>query len=129
MTKNEFQRRQRLTSTLENLGFSESEVEQLRRISNTLQKWYERECNGDIERDDETGKPYSGESSRGRKWFVPDLENGAEKRLQKIMSTHPGLSYYLQTDPRGACLYILRPDDVPAGKNPAAYYSRGICVY
>ena len=39
------------------------------------------------------------------------------------------LKPYIQTDPRGAALYILRPDDVPAGKVPAAYYSRGICIY
>lgn len=39
------------------------------------------------------------------------------------------LSYYLQTDPRGASLYILRPGDVPEGKDVQSYYTRGICVY
>lgn len=39
------------------------------------------------------------------------------------------LQSYIQSDPRGAALYILRPGDVPAGEDPAAYYNRGICVY
>lgn len=37
--------------------------------------------------------------------------------------------HYLQTDPRGAALYILRPGDVPEGADVQSYYSRGICVY
>lgn len=36
---------------------------------------------------------------------------------------------YIQGDPRGAALYILRPGDVPEGKDADAYYTRGICVY
>ena len=36
---------------------------------------------------------------------------------------------YIQTDPRGAALYLLRPGDMPEGADPAAYYRRGICVY
>lgn len=36
---------------------------------------------------------------------------------------------YVQTDPRGASLYILRPGDVPEGKDANAYYTRGICIY
>lgn len=39
------------------------------------------------------------------------------------------LSYYIQSDPRGAALYILRPGDVPEGKEADSYYTRGICVY
>jgi hypothetical protein len=39
------------------------------------------------------------------------------------------LTAYIQGDPRGAALYILRPGDVPEGESADAYYSRGICVY
>lgn len=39
------------------------------------------------------------------------------------------LRVYLQTDPRGAALYLLRPGDVPNGEDVQAYYARGICVY
>jgi hypothetical protein len=136
MTKAEFIRRQHLCNALTGLGFTEEEVDKLRKISNTLRRWFERECGtgaGAIERDEETGKPFFCNTS-GRRWPVPDLETGAEKRLAAIMAARNGreagaLATYIQTDPRGAALYILRPGDVPDGKDAAAYHSRGICVY
>jgi hypothetical protein len=45
------------------------------------------------------------------------------------MARYPALSAYIQGDPRGAALYILRPGDVPAGADVDAYYSCGIAVY
>jgi hypothetical protein len=60
---------------------------------------------------------------------VADRETGAKKRLAKILESKPEISSYIQGDPRGAALYILRPGDIPEGKDPCAYYSRGICVY
>lgn len=142
-TKREFLRQQRQQEVLQGLGFTETEANQLRRISMTLQRWYELECGteaGHIERDEETNKPYMVREYRGKQYRVitADRETGAIKRLQGIIHARnirqpraedPLLSYYLQTDPRGAALYILRPQDVPAGESPAAYYSRGICVY
>jgi hypothetical protein len=66
---------------------------------------------------------------------IPDRETGALKRLRDIVQARniiraeDPLSFYVQTDPRGAALYILRPQDIPEGKDVSAYYSRGICVY
>lgn len=85
---------------------------------------------------------------------IPDREKGAIKRLKKIIDTRNAritddhskdaeqyihatckaklagfVSYYLQTDPRGANLYIIRPGDVPEDKNVSAYHDRGLCVY
>ena len=142
-TKREILRQIRQSETLQGLGFTEPEAAALRRISMTLSRWYELECGteaGHIERDEETGKPYMITEWRGnrRRYPVADRETGAIKRLQDIIKARnirqpraedPLLSYYLQTDPRGAALYILRPQDVPAGESPACYYSRGICVY
>ena len=142
-TKREILRQLRQQDTLQALGFTYTEANQLRRISMTLQRWYELECGteaGHIERDEETGKPYmvTDWGTSRRRYPVADRETGAVKRLQAIIHARnirqpraedPLLSYYLQTDPRGAALYILRPQDVPAGESPAAYYSRGICVY
>lgn len=48
---------------------------------------------------------------------------------QNLPAESAALSSYIQTDPRGAALYVLRPGDVPAGEDAGAYYSRGICVY
>lgn len=140
MTKNEFARRAKQENTLVALGFASSEAEALRRISRTLRRWYELECGidaGCIERDEATGKPvwvsftrsYLGAHDARCRFVIPDREAGALRRLGKIMSAHPTLRHYLQTDPRGATLYILRPGDVPEGGSASSYYTRGICVY
>lgn len=106
----------------------------LRRVSMTLHRWHELECgteNGSIERG-EDGKPlwrwetYSGAVRYNK---TPDREAGALARLKKIMARYPSLSAYVQTDPRGASLYILRPGDVPSGETADAYYSRGMAVH
>ena len=60
---------------------------------------------------------------------LPDRERGAQKRLAKIMARYPAHQAYVQTDPRGCALYILRPGDVPAGSDVSSCYSRGIAVY
>ena len=157
MTRNEAERLTRQNDTLRALGFTQDEAEALRRISMTLHRWHEREC-GDsndyatygVERDEQTGKPFMvhhGHNGKSSRWPVADRETGAKKRLAAILKGRNGrvwreagfstpttpeeatLEAYIQTDPRGAALYILRPGDVPQGEDPAAYYSRGICVY
>jgi len=138
MNKTEALRRAHQHNTLQQLGFTAEQVNSLRRISVTLHRWHEFECGtdaGSIERDETTGKPFI-RTPRGKLYPVADREAGALKRLALIIQDrnlqHPlngFLETYIQTDPRGQALYILRPSDVPEGKDPAAYYSRGICVY
>jgi hypothetical protein len=104
----------------------------LRRISMALRRWYEHECNGAIQRDGDRGDglPFWHSTFDGRKLYrAPDRERGALKRLSDIMARYPDLTPYIQGDPRGCALYILRPGDVPAGKEADAYYNRGIAVY
>ena len=110
-----------------------------------------------IERDGEDGdgrpfmtfEAYAGK--RGR-YAIPDREKGAHKRLAAILAERnqraiaatpepatiqgcvdnaidQSVSAYVQGDPRGAALYIIRPGDVPEGARADSYYSRGICVY
>lgn len=113
-------------------GIAADDAWALRRISMTLRQWYEHECNGAIQRDGERGdgKPFWHSTFDGRKLYrAPDRERGALKRLEKIMSAYPELRAYVQGDPRGCALYILRPGDVPEGKEPDSYYNRGIAVY
>ena len=115
-------------------GIAEDDAWKLRRIAMTLHAWGELECGTDrgaIERDEATGKPmyrYSDGRSGG---FVPDRERGALRRLDAIMDAyrHAGLSCYVQSDPRGAPLYVLRPGDVPKGADADSYYSRGIAIH
>jgi hypothetical protein len=122
------------------LGIDYDDAITLRRISMTLRRWHELECgdgDGYIERNEKTGRPmYYNARARyvdprdPRAWrLIPDRETGARKRLDKIMAKYPDLKPYIQGDPRGCALYLLRPNDVPAGKDADAYYSRGIPVY
>lgn len=149
MTRKEAARLTHQNDTLRALGFTHDEAEALRRISMTLRRWHELECgddNGHIERDEKTGTPRYFNPHDPRAWHViPDREKGARKRLAAILkarnerprfvnghgfTTAPGaFDAYIQTDPRGAALYILRPGDVPAGASADSYYDRGICVY
>jgi hypothetical protein len=158
MTKAESLRRFTLERYLIlSLGFTSDEAATLRRISNTLRRWHELECGSDhgvIERDEATGKPYwvnyrsrylSANDPRSRS-RIADREAGALRRLTKIMrdvnerrfvgdtastlNAHcDDLNTYIQTDPRGAALYILRPGDIPAGSKADEYYTRGVCVF
>lgn len=144
MTRKEAMRLTAQSDTLRALGFTGEEAESLRRISMTLRRWHELECGidgGCIERDEETGRPYW-VSEWGAQWTagkrcrrpIADREAGAKRRLLAIINAHAAragkaLSAYIQTDPRGAALYIIRPGDVPAGEDVSAYYTRGVCVY
>ena len=158
MTKREREQQHHMFNALQSLGFTYDEATKLRRISMTLRRWFELEC-GDgndygswaIERGENgDGRPFmvhhhyrhgQGKDTVTRT-PIADREAGARKRLNTILSARNARSYvngkvqpeggigsYIQGDPRGAALYILRPGDVPAGQDAGAYYNRGICVY
>ncbi len=144
MNKRDAENQRHMMNALESLGFDHDERAQLRRISMTLQRWHELECGtGDgqtsysIERETEEpdSKPFmrvqypTANGYVGRRYRVPDRETGARKRLAAIMAKHSEMTAYVQGDPRGAALYILRPGDVPADGAAESYYTRGICVY
>lgn len=132
---------------LEKAGISDIDAWSLRSIAMALRMWFEYECGTElpgrpgvtfaIERDGDEpdSTPYmrtmfatsAGYHDTRRK--IPDRENGARKRLAKIMEHYPTLGYYVQGDCRGASLYILRPGDVPEGQQADSYYSRGVAVY
>ena len=149
MTKYEAEQRQRTYSALISLGFTFDECEKMRRISLTLRRWCELEC-GDgndwadwaIERDENgEGRPFmvthyhprNGSQARTTKSPVADRETGARRRLAAIIQgrnerASGKVETYIQTDPRGASLYILRPGDIPEGCDPSQYYNRGLCL-
>ena len=139
-TKREQEQRARMFRALEMNGINYDDAHALRRISITLNRWHELECGvegGYIARDEKTGKPifhntracYLDPHDPRALSVVPDRETGALKRLAKIMAAYPTLTAYVQGDPRGAALYILRPGDVPAGEKADSFYSNGIAVY
>ena len=121
-----------MLSTLQRAGISLNDALALRRISMTLHAWHEMECGNDhgmIGRDEFTSKAYWVGAHSGHRIRIADLETGALKRLAKVMSNYPTLRAYVQGDPRGAALYILRPGDVPDGMPADAFYSNGLAVY
>lgn len=114
------------------LGFTNDDAKALRRIAMQLHRWHELECGvdgGGVERDEATGRCYWYSSYTGRRTPTVDRETGALKRLAALMSRYTPLAYYVQGDPRGAAVYVLRPGDVPEGKEVDSYYSRGVAVY
>lgn len=124
---------QAVYSRLISAGLSLDDAVALRRCALTLRRWFEREC-GDangwyLERDEATGKTYNVNSNTDRRYRTPDRETGARKRAASIIANYPGLTLYVQTDPRGAAVYVLRPGDVPTGEDVYAFYNHGIAVY
>lgn len=97
-------------------------VQRLRRAEMVLHRWCERECNGEIQRDEDTDKPfgYYG-ANRDSKYPAHDLEKGALKRIKDICEAK-GIYFFYQQDPRGCALYV--------SKEPLndANYSNGIAV-
>ena len=131
MNKQEAARQIHQTNALQSLGFTTDEAARLRRISMMLRRWHEKECGvtgGCIERDEVTGRAMW-RTDTGRLFPAYDMETGALKCLAAIMTRCPRLTTYIQTDPRGAALYIIRPGDIPEGQTVDSCYSRGICVY
>ena len=122
---------------LKSLGITEEDALALRRISMTLHRWHELECGDSNEygswcisrgRKDkggafeyaDDGAPYQERTSHtcsGAAYTrIPDREKGAHKRLAAIMARYPKLSSYVQTDPRGAALYIIERADLEGNR-------------
>ena len=135
--------------TLIEAGISYDDAYDLRRIAMTLHRWHELECGDsndyaswtiargrkkgkEFEYDD-NGSPFEERhvhsENKARYTAIPDRERGALKRLCGIMARYPGFRFYVQTDPRGASLYIMRPGDVPADAVLESCYNRGVAVY
>ena len=132
MNKREAWQQEQMFNALQQNGIDRNDIHALRRISMQLHRWHELECGvdgGGVERDEQTGKVTWYNAYTGKRTPYADRETGALKRLQAVMAKYPKLGHYVQTDPRGCALYILRPGDVPAGQDADAYYSRGIAVY
>lgn len=114
---------------LARLGISAPHALILCRAARTLHTWSERECNGNIQRDETTGKchyyytrgPRAGDRISGP--AIPDRESGALRRIAAVLQAYPGLAFHHQGDPRGAPLYIYRVADLRPGADIASCYS------
>lgn len=121
-----------MITRLQKLGISMEDCLALRRIAMTLHRWHELECgvdNGAVERDEKTLNCFWYNSLTGKRTPTADRETGALKRLQAIMKDYPDLVPYVQGDPRGVALYILRASDIPAGRDLDSCYAHGVAVH
>jgi len=115
-------------------GISRNDALALMRVERRLHRWYELECGTDrgaIERDENDPtilRWYNNVTNTWGTYIGKDDEMLALKRLRTLLKNYPELKAYVQTDPRGCALYILRPGDVPEGEDASAYYSRGVAV-
>jgi len=134
MNKQERERIVNLHRRLSEAGFMYDQIEAMRKASKALSRWCERECNGEIERDEESGKPFAVFNGFNSKTIyrrpVRDLELASRKRLFEIVSESvPGWGWYYQTDPRGCAVYLYRFDDLGDKDISSVYSSIGIAVY
>ena len=121
-------------ATLNRYGFSNREALDLFTIESRLHKWHERECNGEVDRDEKTGKVYGVIQCLRRgtvrtRLPIRDMETFVIRKLDGIMATRPHLTYYIQSDPRGAALYIIEKEKLDPALSIDCQYNRGICVY
>lgn len=133
MNKTERERITRLSWQLYDRGFTYDECETLRKASNALSRWCERECNEDIERR-EDGRVYlTVHPLHGSPWSYPirDMESAAKRKIDAILANHSGWAWYYQGDPRGVSVYLYRSNDERLSQYPieSIYSSIGIAIY
>lgn len=110
-------------------------------VAATLHQWYTDESNGCIVRGhleagnkfvaDENGLPFwRSRRGKGSLCQMFDHEKDALRQLHEILENYPALDFYLQTDPRGAPLWLHRRADLkPDARIDAVYSEIGVAVF
>lgn len=108
--------------------FSREEWAALRQCSKTLHLWAEKECNGDIQYDENGNPRRMGKDRWGSPTIqgsiIPDKSETAMEKARAIAGRH-GLSVYEQTDPRGCALYIYSAADLKGRDIDCCYTAIG----
>jgi hypothetical protein len=99
----------------EKLGITSGQWSYIKRLGTMLENCYVNDCNGFY--NEYTGK----EDERRAKWNE-NQEARLEKNAQKFANDNK-LYLYLQTDPRGATIYL---DKVEIPENN---YTQAVCIY
>ncbi len=95
-------------------GMERNEVDALFRDETVLHTWAEHECNGAIQRDEVTNKPFWFNTNTGKKISpTSDRERGAEKRVLAIIKAvnarnteENQLAVGFHGDPRGGMIIL-----------------------
>ena len=98
---------ERVAGAARNYGMDEASYRVLASINHRLVRWFGRECDGDIARDDETGKVYGYSQDRSQRYRINDTETAGRKQAKAIANRLGGWIYF-QTDPRGCAVYFFR---------------------
>ena len=112
----------RFSSAAGKFGIRREDYQALCLAEHQMQRWYERECNGEIERDEPTdrwplGRPSRWVETDRERWcagYVRDTEAALMRNVRSLLAPYrPVILHHWQTDPRGCALYIYRSEDVP----------------
>lgn len=96
-----------------------------------LQRWAEQECNGEIQRDDETGKPirvFTWDGIERARYAIADKEKGSLKRCEEIAASY-GLKFYHQGDPRGCQVHVYRESDLNGSDIRSVYPTQAHAIF
>ena len=120
----------RFTRAKNNYGVTFEDYKTLALEEHRLQRWAEEECNGTIQRDDETGRPF-------RHWPaqdvnsvipIPDREKGCIRRCEEITARY-GLRFYHQGDPRGCQVHVYRESDLNGSDIRSVYPTQAHAIF
>jgi len=127
MTKQSQENLTRLINRLSALGLTYAQIRALVRAQKVLHTWSEHECNGAIQRDEETGMCHWYSTVTGNRICrTSDRESGALRRIRAICEPL-SLVWYHQGDPRGCALYVGTADML-SGADIDCAYNRLIAV-
>lgn len=131
---------QRRDNACRRYNISPDVFETLCQCEHMLSTWHERECNGEIERDEPSDRWPLGRPSR---WienhngeripcgYVPDRAMAAMRRAKHALAGASDVALYWQTDPRGCAIYLYQPSECLArgGEITACYSNIGTPCY
>ena len=113
-------------------GISRQDYKALALEEHRLQRWSEQECNGEIQRDDETGIPFRcigfGYTATGNAYVIPDREKGCIRRCEEIAASY-GLKFFHQTDPRGCQVHVYRESDLQGSDIRSVYPTQAHAIF
>ena len=121
----------RFSIAFERYEISRTDYQQLALEEHRLQRWSEQECNGEIQRDDETGKPirvFTWDGIERARYAIADKEKGSLKRCEEIAERY-GLKFFHQSDPRGAQVYVYRESDLNGSDISSVYPTQAHAIY
>jgi hypothetical protein len=122
----------RLAQSLAHFKLSPEEIAKLLRVEKKLRRWHELQCGVEAGHVEEIGGEGSGKwefvNRHGYRSPIRDAGKQAEKALNAFTDENSDLFIYVQPDPRGCALYLLKKSQVESGEELSAVYMRGVAI-